>query len=145
MNDQNVRDSGMSPEAEDWVLNVYAVAIETLAAWFREVGLSPERAEHMAGACLARLTNKGITVERLDLDAPDEIWEAQRQGSYCDPATTLGYFTTRELAQQCCESRWGKLQPMDWEDETGDGTFFVGDFAYAVRLVPRVIVRDVTA
>jgi hypothetical protein len=58
-------DSGISPEAEEWVTNVYAKAIAEIALKLREEGVSqPNR---VAGEILARLArlDPPLTVERL--------------------------------------------------------------------------------
>jgi hypothetical protein len=63
-----VRENGMSAQGEDWVLNVYARAIEVIAVAFVEAtGLSPEGGRRFAGVVFARLAalDPPLTVERL--------------------------------------------------------------------------------
>lgn len=64
------RESGMSVAGEDWVLNVYARAMQTIGQAFVEAaGLPPghKRGSEFAGVVLARLAglDPPFTVERL--------------------------------------------------------------------------------
>lgn len=61
-------DSNISSEAEDWILNVYAVALESIAKTFLDWtrGETQSTADKFAGAVVARLAAKSITVEKLE-------------------------------------------------------------------------------
>lgn len=60
--------SGMSPEDEDWVLNVYAEALRIIGECFQEAtGMSTSRSGVFAGMVIVRLAHHDppLTVERL--------------------------------------------------------------------------------
>ena len=60
-------DSAVNEAVEDWVLNVYEVAVEIITGVIAELELNPEQADHNARACLARLAHAQppMTVEQV--------------------------------------------------------------------------------